>query len=119
MSYLVSPDWVYWLQIIGGIRGVFFGAIIVGVVFLSGMLRYMLCEDIFYELKEWCKTPMARTTLVVMIVTFVAILGIIFIPTSQTLIYMKIATFATEENLEEICNTLKETVASIIQMTHN
>jgi len=124
MNYIINPSWFYWLNVVDGIKTallvVAIVAVIVGAIFLvsyfSALEEY--CgwhgKEGTFKPSKWdllCK----KISIASVIVTAICIMGLVFIPSKNTLIEMQIAQMATYENAQWTVDSLKSVVDYIVE----
>ena len=123
MSYIINPMWFYWISVVDGIKGACIALLIFSVVAVAILaiiiemdfksryeLHYieMSDEDILtYE-------RLSKMLKICIAILFVSGLGLIFIPSKDTLIEMQIAKYATYENAELSVESIKSAVDYIV-----
>ena len=125
MNYIINPNWFYWLNVVDGIKTALLVvatvAVIVGAIFLVDYLSEL---GDFYDLhggdgkafipSKWdllCK----KISIASIIVIVICIMGLVFIPSKNTLIEMQIAQMATYENAQWTVDSLKSVVDYIVE----
>ena len=110
MTYIINPMWFYWISVIDKV-----GVTLQVVSFLSGItLAGCIFLAIITDYDEIKKNLIFIIKLVVPVFV-ISILGIILIPTSDVLIVMQVAKFATVENAQWTLDAIKSAVDYIIQ----
>lgn len=114
MTYIINPSWVYWLNVLNVIH---ITAAIVAV--LSGIFCGGLIIALLFTYEDYVGTDtytkLQRVTKIFSIVFITTLLGAIFIPSSETMLTMKIAELATKENVSLTVQQLEEIVDYIIE----
>jgi len=125
MNYIINPSWFYWLNIVDGIKTAMF--VVAIVAFLAGVIflgLYCSALDSFYDWhgsdgktftsSKWdllCK----KIGIASVIVTLICVIGLVFMPSKDTLIEMQVARMATYENAQWTVDSLKSVVDYIIE----
>ena len=97
MNYIINPMWIYWIKIIGEIKEfLMFLCIPVTIATMIVFAVYNSCLKVTPKDDEIIlRKKLLKTLLIFSAITIFAI----FIPTTETLIEMKIAKLITTENL--------------------
>lgn len=128
MSYIINPNWFYWLQLLSDIRSIviaisalisagFIISIIVSVVYYSAGYRYrnQIDEDGEVWDSDWSNYLLAKKFVKILFpITIVSLIIWILIPSKETLISMMIAKYATKENLSITVDGIKSAVDYIV-----
>ena len=121
MTYIVEPNWIYFINIVDKLR-TFIGVIMIvlGVASVALFVFYMtgLSERASYgeDDSDWKFAKSLKKPMIICVVLAI-IFGIIlvFIPSKDTLIEMKIANYATIENAELTLEAFKNAVDYIVE----
>lgn len=106
----INPHWFYWFQIIDRLRIVCFMLTIITVLIIgTGLL--MLFDA--YSDKE--RKILKNGLLTSLIILLIAINGLIFLPSQETLIQMVIATDLTNQDIPQNINTIIETAKTVLE----
>lgn len=112
-GYIVDPMWFYWLQVCGFLNGAFTFAGACGVIlFLVIGGGVVLFSD---ELIEETAKKIARTVKIGSIISIIALIVGMLIPSEETLIKMEIAKNATYENVEIVMEEITNAADHIIE----
>lgn len=112
-GYIVDPMWFYWLQVCGFLNGAFTFAGACGVIlFLVIRGGVVLFSD---ELIEETAKKIARTVKIGSIISIIALIVGMLIPSEETLIKMEIAKNATYENVEIVMEEITNAADHIIE----
>lgn len=112
MDYIINPLWFYWLQVVNGVRGSACVVFVISVVLLIviGVATPMIVS-LDGEVPMWCKTGLK----IGIILIIPAELIVIFLPSSDTLISMMIAKYATYTNAQLTLEAIKAAVDYVVQ----
>lgn len=112
-GYIVDPMWFYWLQVCGFLNGAFTFAGACGVILFlvigSGVVFFS-----YDELIEETAKKIARTVKIGSIISIIALIVGMLIPSEETLIKMEIAKNATYENVEIVMEEITNAADYII-----
>ena len=120
MNYIINPMWFYWLGVVDELRGFFaMAAILVGIAeIVMGILALVNYEfgKGFGPDNDDMKTAKAliKPIIICGVVLIVSLIGIVFVPTKNTLIEMQVARYATYENVEWTVDAVKSAVDYIV-----
>lgn len=110
MTYIINPMWFYWVNVIDNVIVALQVVSFLSGITLAGCIFLALITD-YDEVK---KNMISIIKLIVPILA-ISVLGIILIPTSDVLIEMQVAKFATVENAQWTLDAIKSAVDYIIQ----
>lgn len=118
MNYIVDPMWFYWLQVFNELRILFMASGLIGCgVGLLGTAYVTLQFDDMWAIesqrKEYIQI-MKKIKKFIIIFAIIFICGLI-IPNKETMISMKIAEYATYDNLNATTEKIKEITDYIIE----
>lgn len=124
MNYIINPVWFYWISVVDGIKGALICSLILSMVisFIFFTIIMVDYRDEAYNPEAWgvsestiTEYKMFRKYLIIsVIVLAVSAIGLIFIPSKNTLIEMQIAKYATYENAEISVESIKSAVDYIV-----
>ena len=124
MNYIINPMWFYWISVVDGIKGALICSLILSMVISFTFFTIIMVDyrDEAYNPEAWCVSEstiteykMFRKYLIIsVIVLAVSAIGLIFIPSKNTLIEMQIAKYATYENAEISVESIKSAVDYIV-----
>lgn len=109
-GYIIEPMWFYWVKALDNIYGI---AIVVSVLGLIATATcFMMAQDCYSDEEEkmWRKRTGAS-----FVVTVLAVIMVVFVPSSDTLIKMKLAEFGTYENVTTVIETIENMTDKIIE----
>ena len=112
MDYIIDPSWFYWISVLDAVK-----ATLIASTILSALAATILAGFVFGD--SWgdedeernCK----RALKISIVVLAFSIVGVIFIPSKQTMIEMMVARCATKENAQITVDALKSAVDYIIE----
>ena len=109
-NYIVDPMFFYWCNVANGLI-VFcaFGLIVVSIAIVIFIANAAIDYDSIFEVPKFKR----RLVLLFMIAVIFG-LGMIFIPTKETLIEMEIARHATYDNLDVVIQKITEVAKEIV-----
>ena len=110
--YIINPMTFYWLSVLDAIRTLLLVVSIIGVA-AAVVLPLVFCAESCWDKDE--KKKYIKALIAVLIVLFVSILLVVFIPSKQTMIEMMVAKYATTENAEWTVDALKSAVDYIVE----
>ena len=103
---MISARWIYFLNVIDGVH-----TISEVLTFAAGIWWVYNSGDAY----ERNIANTAKKMLIIMSIPFViSLIALLFIPTKETLIAMKISEYATKENLDMTAETMKQVVDYIV-----
>jgi len=113
MTYIINPSWVYWLNVLNTVH------IIAGIIaVLSGIGSAVLVFGLMLMYDDYVGTDtytqLRRAAKIFFIIFIITVLGAIFIPSSETMLTMKMTELATKENIQYTSEQLKELIDYII-----
>ena len=118
-NYIIDPSWFYWIGIVHAAKIVFIAlAVIVGAILLYNGVN-MLENHELYGKDDSDFKKYKRYTIISGAAFIVALLGVIFIPSKNTLIMMQIAKYATYENAEWTVETIRSAVDYIVKAVNS
>lgn len=109
-GYIINPMWFYWVRVLDNIKEIAVVALILGVVVVG--FCFFMAQDCFSE--EEHKIYKKRTIISFCVVVLSAIM-LVFVPSRETLVEMKIAEFATHENVTTVIETIEDMADKIIE----
>ena len=110
---IVSPWIFYLINLLSNINNLCYALTVVLFLVLSGLILYQWIEaldsddDIWESFIKWRK----RTAITLVI----SILGLIFIPTEETMYQMLVANYVTDKNIETATDVIKDSVDYIFE----
>jgi len=109
-GYIIEPMWFYWVRVLDNISGVTLGVLILGTV--ATVLCFLMEQDCYSEedYKMWRKRVWASFIVVVL-----SAITVVFVPSSDTLVKMKLAEFGTYENVRTVIETIEDMTDKIIE----
>lgn len=114
MTYIISPSWVYWLNVLNTVHIIAdIIAVLSGIGSAALIFGLILMYDDYVGTDTY--TQLWRAAKILSIIFITTVLGAIFIPSSETMLTMKIAELATKENVSLTVQQLKEIVDYIIE----
>ena len=111
--YIVDPMTFYWLSVFEAIRAMFLVVSIIGGAAAVILPIVFFADSCCWDEDE--KKKYIKALIAVLIVLFVSVLLVIFIPSKQTMIEMMVARYATTENAEWTVDALKSAVDYIVE----
>lgn len=120
MNYIINPTWFYWINVADGLHTILWAtAVMLGVAeiimtVIAG-LSYSLGKDCGSDDRD-LKTAkaMIKPIIICGIILVIVLVGVVFIPSKNTLIEMQVARYATYENAEWTVETVKSAVDYIV-----
>lgn len=116
MDYVINPMWFYWIQVVQALR------IVLILLAISGSVASIIYWIMAADEKTCCGVQNNReyriykkNATIFSIVSSVLILGVIFIPSKNTLIEMQIARYATKQNVEFGIEAIKSATDYVIE----
>lgn len=109
-GYIIEPMWFYWVRVLDNIKEIAVVALILGVV--AGGFCFLVAQDCFSEeeYKLWKKKIIISFCAVVL-----SAIILVFVPSRETLVEMKIAEFGTYENVTTVIETIEDMTDKIIE----
>ena len=112
-NYIVDPMFFYWCNVVDGAFTICIVGFILMVAFLSGFIIINASEN--YKYDSIFEIPKFKKRFVILLMLTILLgLGLIFIPTKETLIGMEIARHATYDNIDTIINKIVDAAAEIV-----
>ena len=120
MNYIIDPKWVYWTGACENIS--IFAYLVGGILAAASVVAWAVYA--FWRVDEYCSRNDDDIKLnkkfikwnIIATVSSILLFAIgIFIPSSETLIMMKVAELATQENVGLTADKLKEITDYIIE----
>ena len=107
-GYIINPMWFYWLNVVNGMSIVAFTiAILAGVACIFFVIEWFIEGELTDESKKRLKICGG--------ICIGGMLLAVFIPSESTLIKMKLAEFATEENAEALLKAIQDGTKYILE----
>ena len=106
----INPHWFYWFQIIDRLRTVCFMLTVLNVLIIG--IGLMMSSEARND-KE--RKILKNVLLTFLIILLIAINGLIFLPSQETLIQMVIAADLTNQDIPQIINTIIETAKTVLE----
>ena len=106
----INPHWFYWFQIINRLRIVCFMLTIITVLIIG--IGLLMLSDAYSD-KE--RKILKNVLLTFLIILLIAINGLIFLPSQETLIQMVIAADLTNQDISQTINTIIETAKIVLE----
>lgn len=107
-GYIIDPKWFYWINILPKVEHVLFAIIILCVA--GAMMSYFGYCDAYGDDEKRFLNLVKKFAVTCVIAT----IAVVFIPSKEALIQMKIAEFATYENANWTVETIKAATDYII-----
>lgn len=112
-NYIVDPMFFYWCKVIDGV----YYSCVIGLVAMStvllGFILFNVAEN--YKYDSVFEIPKFKKRVVILLVfAIVFALGVVFIPTKETLIEMEIAKHATYGNIDIVIQKITDAAKEII-----
>lgn len=98
-NVIIDPMWFYWIQVVDAIKTLLMIISVIGVGIMMGMALISALE----EEKKGLKRYICSTVLFTILLTVT-----LLIPERQTLIQMKIAEYATYENVDFVIEKITD-----------
>ena len=120
MNYIINPTWFYWINVADGLHTMLFVASVMLaiaeiIMAVYAGLSYSLGKDYGPNDRDLkAAKAMIKPIIICGIVLAVALVGVVFIPSKNTLIEMQVARYATYENAEWTVETVKSAVDYIV-----
>lgn len=120
MNYIINPMWFYWINVAEGLNCIFgVTAILLGVTELVlgsiALISYSLGRNFGPEDVDMKRAKaMIKPIIICGVVLIVSMVGVVFIPSKNTLIEMQVARYATYENAEWTVDAIKSAVDYIV-----
>ena len=114
MNYIIEPRWFYWVNVVNNIKsliGLINALLIVVLIVLLLFGLFSWADDWADEYFEDKRTAIKWLVILIVIFTTVTIL----LPTKETLIQMKVAEFATYDNVNIGFEKLIELIDYIVE----
>lgn len=109
-GYIIEPMWFYWVRVLDNIKEIALVVLILGVVAVGFCL--LLAQESFSE--EEYKALKKKAIISFCAVVLSAII-LVFVPSRETLVEMKLAEFATHENVTTFIETIENMTDKIIE----
>jgi hypothetical protein len=103
MTPIINPMWFYWINFITNLQ-----AVVVAILFITGayVILYAICMD--GKFPKW----LVRSAAIIGVIGAVLVT---VLPSESTMYKMMVASYATGDNLEEISQTIKNSVDYIFE----
>lgn len=115
MNYIIEPSFFYWLSVAEAVKTLF--GVIAGLCgaggIVVGSLYFMSSADFGKEARDTKIFHKMFTVLLSLVLISIPIA--IFVPSKETLIEMKIAQYATYENIDTAQSKVKEVIDYIFE----
>lgn len=95
MEPIINPWFFYWIEVVNGLAGFFVVMMVLPVLFTIAFIVASVDEEEFERKVKKC-------LLITIPIFFIGMFGLIFMPTSDTLIKMKLAEHATPDKIKQI-----------------
>lgn len=120
MNYIINPMWFYWINVADGLHTVF--CVIVVMLGVAEIVMAVIAGLSYSMGKGYgpndpdlkAAKAMIKPIIICGIVLVVSMIGVVFIPSKNTLIEMQVARYATYENAEWTVETVKSAVDYIV-----
>lgn len=118
-DFIIDPMWFYWIGCIGKINdGISILAITAFVMCIVIFVLFLLCscfaDDILFKYTKQDKIQHFKCLLFFIIACAVLVVLLFFIPDKETLIQMKLAQLATQENAQQAITAIREATDYIL-----
>ena len=120
-NYIINPRWFYWMHVLSSLKEMCtILAVIIGLIAVGLTIAFIVeyhdgvsygKNDPDYKAAMIIKVPM----IICSILAVLFLIGVIFIPSKETLIEMQIAKFTTYENAEWTIDKIKEAVDYVLK----
>ena len=120
MNYIINPMWFYWINVADGLCSTFAAiAILMGVaevvMAVIAIVSYSFGKDYGPNDPDMqTAKAMIKPIIICGIVLAVSLIGVVFVPSKNTLIEMQVARYATYENAEWTVDAIKSAVDYIV-----
>lgn len=114
MEYVINPMWFYWLQICDGLREFIIVCGVLAIVAGLTMVLIAFLDGGYYNRNERL-TKIKKNTIRAIICGIICVIVSVVIPSSETLIKMKIAEFGTKDNVETVLQTINDKTDKLIE----
>lgn len=113
-GYIIEPMWFYWIEVLDSIK--IFAILMCVLGIMGSVMFFILSHDCYSdeEYKLWRKRM--RISFGVLVLSAIIV---IFVPSSETLIKMKLAEFGTYENVTTVVETIEDMTDKIIDQMGN
>ena len=112
MNYIIDPGIFYWMSVLSSLKVVCI-IVLVGTFISSAVVITMIADDFSYDDEEQKTQKKILTALLV--AAIVSILGVVFIPSKETMVEMLVAKMATEQNVKLSVDTIKNLIDYIVE----
>lgn len=109
-GYIIEPMWFYWVRVLDNISGIALGALLLGLV--ATVMCFIAESESYFDEDEKMWRKRMRTAFVVAVLSAIIV---VFVPSSETLIKMKLAEFGTYENVTIVVETIEDMTDKIIE----
>lgn len=117
-NYIIDPAWVYYVKTVGWFKPlsviVLILTAIAAVIFFVGYI-----SETEYGGSEETAKHLKRALKICAVISFFSVCGIVFFPSTETLVEMKIAELATKDNIRisfEEAKKIADYIINAIQM---
>lgn len=108
MNCIINPSVFYWMDVIGTIKIVTLTALFISLVIITTSL-------IAYGTGEMLKPVFKKICILMGAIISFSVIGMIFIPSKDTMYKMLVASQVTEENIDKAQDVIKSTADYIIE----
>lgn len=111
-NYIVDPMFFYWCDVVDSAFNVCVAGFMIMIASLLGFIAINATENYHYD--SVFEIPKFKKRFVILLIfTILLGLGLIFIPTKETLIGMEIAKHATYDNIDIVIDKIIDAAAKI------
>ncbi len=104
-NYIVDPMFFYWCDVANGIIGLCITLLV--IILIIAMILIIDAMDKSYKYNSVFEVPKFKSRLLLLTAAAIIFgLGLVFIPSKETLIEMEIARHATYDNLDAVINKI-------------
>ena len=112
MKPIISPWLIYFISTLGGLRALVFSLAIVSLIALAIIFflwTYYMDDGVQFEFVEKGKHK------IIISLGIISFLGIIFIPSKETIYAMVVAKYVTPDNIEMVGGSVKDSIDYIFE----